>query len=201
MFACAYCEHPLICDSCQTDYLPPSPAALRSAFAWRGRDHLPRHASRIARLPLVQDTLRRRDGRCLSRLVRFREGKAPSEPIPVPSEPRPGLVKSGAAPRISLAHGVRFVARAACVAALKGPDRIAQGNALCIDDELYESALKGRDRTVGPHQGTAGGGSARSPGLVPGRCPRRSPQLFPKISKIAIMDKYNGSLKNWGGIY
>jgi hypothetical protein len=24
MFSCAYCEHPLTCDSCQAEYLPPS---------------------------------------------------------------------------------------------------------------------------------------------------------------------------------
>ena len=24
MVACAYCEHPLICDNCQAEYLPPS---------------------------------------------------------------------------------------------------------------------------------------------------------------------------------
>jgi hypothetical protein len=24
MLSCAYCEHPLICESCQTAYLPPS---------------------------------------------------------------------------------------------------------------------------------------------------------------------------------
>jgi uncharacterized CHY-type Zn-finger protein len=24
MIACAYCEHPLVCDGCQTEYLPPT---------------------------------------------------------------------------------------------------------------------------------------------------------------------------------
>ena len=27
MVACAYCEHPLICDGCQAEYLPPSQTA------------------------------------------------------------------------------------------------------------------------------------------------------------------------------
>jgi len=61
--------------------------------------------------------------------------------------PLAGLMKSRAI-RLDFAmlHPVRFVARPCVDPALKGPDTKAQGNALGIDDELCESALKGRNR-------------------------------------------------------
>jgi hypothetical protein len=66
---------------------------------------------------------------------------------PVGRPPHPGLMKSWACCLdFAIPHPTRFVARRCVGAALKGPNRIAQGNALGIDGELYESALKGRDR-------------------------------------------------------
>ena len=53
MFACAYCEHPLICDSCQKEYLPPSQQHYRSPSRERGGDHLPRLLSRCWNSPLI----------------------------------------------------------------------------------------------------------------------------------------------------
>jgi hypothetical protein len=36
MLSCAYCEHPLICDTCQTEYLPPTPEQYEALS--RGED-------------------------------------------------------------------------------------------------------------------------------------------------------------------
>jgi hypothetical protein len=47
---------------------------------------------------------------------------------------------------LTMLHRTRFVARRCAFAALKGPDREAPGNALGIDGDLYEFALKGRHR-------------------------------------------------------
>jgi hypothetical protein len=68
------------------------------------------------------------------------------EPVRTPP-PTPGLMKSWACCLgFAMPHPARFVAQRCALPALNGPDRKAQGNALGIDDELYESALKGRDR-------------------------------------------------------
>src|SRR5258708_4873761 len=72
----------------------------------------------------------------------------------------------------AMPHPVRFVARRCALPALKGPDRIAQGNALGIDGNLYESALKGRYRICSALSGQR---RRRWIGTVPSLIPRALP--------------------------
>ena len=75
----------------------------------------------------------------------------------------------------AMPHPARFVARRCVFPALKGPDRKAQGNALGIDGELYESALKGRDRICCAPSGHC---RRRRIGTVPSLVPRALPGAF-----------------------
>ena len=58
---------------------------------------------------------------------------------------------------------------------LKGPNRKAQGNALGIEGDLYESALKGRHRTCSAPSGRS---RKRRVGTVPSLVPRALPGAF-----------------------
>ena len=69
----------------------------------------------------------------------------------------------------------RFVARRCIDPALKGPNRKAQGNALGIEGDLYESALKGRHRTCSAPSGRS---RKRRVGTVPSLVPRALPGAF-----------------------
>ena len=101
------------------------------------------------------------------------------------------MVKSWACRRyFTMPPPARFVARRCIDPALKGPNRKAQGNALGIEGDLYESALKGRHsnlfRPFRAEQKEAGrdGPQPGSPGVARGfpvrplqgqkrRCPPR----------------------------
>ena len=69
----------------------------------------------------------------------------------------------------------RFVGRRCIDPALKGPNRKAQGNALGIEGDLYESALKGRHRTCSAPSGRS---RKRRVGTVPSLVPRALPGAF-----------------------
>ena len=63
--------------------------------------------------------------------------------------PPAGMVKSWACCLyFTMPPPAQFVARRCIDPALKGPNRKAQGNALGIEGDLYESALKGRHRDL-----------------------------------------------------
>ena len=93
-----------------------------------------------------------------------------------PQYPRTGMVKSWACCLyFTMPPPAQFVARRCIDPALKGPNRKAQGNALGIEGNLYESALKGRHRTCSAPSGRS---RKRRVGTVPSLVPRALPGAF-----------------------